>query len=106
MKLSKTLLLATALLVSAAPAHAWKEIGKSGQWKAWSGNDSTQNPHACWMTTNPGKGWNVGFKWIDGMHYLFIEKQGWRVPQGVAMRMSLQFDSNKPITGDAAGTGK
>jgi hypothetical protein len=77
-----------------------KELAKSGQWTAWSARIEPNNQFMCSVGTK-GKDWFFWFKWIDGVNWFQIQKQGWRIPLGTTVPLSLQFDEHEPHSGTA-----
>ncbi|MFL1463138.1 hypothetical protein ACI6QG_13095 [Roseococcus sp. DSY-14] len=93
------------VLAAAAPALAQtSRLGGAGAWEAYGGR-SQDGTRLCGMTvSNANRSRSLHFKWYMGTPGFVVQAfgQGWRIPPGTTLRVTLAVDGNPPWTTQGA----
>lgn len=104
MKSLRYIAFAAALLASGSAAQAKMDvIGQVGAWRVSAGTNNEGNP-MCSMSTFGDNGRSAYIKWQSNSStslFVHLYKNGWNIPPGIEMPLTVQFDSAMTFTGIA-----
>jgi hypothetical protein len=93
-----SLFLAMALFAAVGDAQAQggtRDIATNGVWTAYGGRSET-GTRMCGMRVIGSAGRSLHVKWFEGNSHLTVQafREGWRIPHGTRMPVSLRVDRN------------
>jgi hypothetical protein len=97
-----------AAALAGAPATAdVADYYSAGFWTAFSGTSNSGTP-MCGVSTSGSQGRFIGIKYFRGSSAFTIHviRDGWYIPGGTAVRVTLQFDNNSPWIASGSGSGQ